>query len=201
MTQKCHLQISLRAMKLPSELLFELTRNRAFEPNFEGTVFSHFKGSLFNRELKHFGKGSFRLFKSKMAWNFSSVFDLDCLLDGLVDENVAKIYFLLSQVSLWTKSFTLEFKWKPFFGARNVAIRHTVVGTGSDGHESNGDCNLRVRPNLANERFNSEDFILEEEEIVFDGFSDGLILSGEGEFCPFSFPFKVFSVIKFFLGR
>lgn len=83
-------------MKLPSEFLFELTRNRAFESDFKGTVFSNFKGSLFNREFKHFGKGSLRLFKSKMAWNFSSVFDLNCLFNWLVYENVAKIDFLLS---------------------------------------------------------------------------------------------------------
>jgi hypothetical protein len=42
---------------------------------------------------------------------------------------------------------------------------------------------------------------LKEEEVVFDGLSDSLVLSGKGKLGSFSLSFKVFSVVEFFFRR
>jgi hypothetical protein len=136
-----------------------------------------------------------------VAWDFASVLNLDCLLDGLIDKDVPKIDLLLSKVSLWSKSFSFKLKWESFLCTRNVAIRHTVVSACSDWHKSHSDGDFRVGPDFTDERLDSEDFILEEEEVVFDGFSDSLVLSGKRKLGSFSFPFKVFSVVEFFFRR
>lgn len=106
MSQKRHLQISLRSLQVPSELFFELTRYRTLELDLERAALSNFQGFLLNRELKHFGKCSFWLLKSKMARNLASVFNLDRLLYWLINEDVSKIDLLLSEISFRSQSFT-----------------------------------------------------------------------------------------------
>lgn len=49
-----------------------------------------------------------------MALDFSSVFDLNRLLDGLVHKNIAEVDLLLGQIGFWAESFSFEFEWQSF---------------------------------------------------------------------------------------
>ncbi len=96
-------------MKLPSEFLFELSRDGAFEPDLKRAVLSNFKSSFLHWKFKHFSKGSFWFLKRKMARYLSSVLDLYCLSDRLVNEDISKVYLLLSEVSFRPQSFSFQF--------------------------------------------------------------------------------------------
>ena len=43
-----------------------------------------------------------------MALDFSSVLDLDGLLDGLIHKDIAEVDLLLSEICLWAESFSLK---------------------------------------------------------------------------------------------
>lgn len=96
-----------------------------------------------------------------MALDFSSVFNLDGLLNGLVHEDIAEVDLLLSQIGFWTDPFTLQFERKSLLGAADVAVSHTLVVVGLSWHESHCDCDLTVRPDLAHLWFDLEDMVLE----------------------------------------
>lgn len=125
-----------------------------------------------------------------MARDLSSVLDLDGLTDRLVDEDVTEVYLLLGEVCFGTQSFTFEFEWQPFFSTRDIAVSHAIVGVGLEGHKSDSNGDLAVGPDFSNKRLNLEDAILEEEQIVFNGFLDSLVFSGEGQLSTFPFAFQ-----------
>lgn len=134
-----------------------------------------------------------------MTGNLSSVLDLDGLSDGLVYKDISKVDFLLSKVSLRSKSFTFEFQGEPLFSAWNVAVCHAVISACSDRYKSYCDCDFRIGPDLSDKWFNSENFILEKEQIIFNCFSDGLIFSCKWKFSSFSLSIQIFTLIKLLL--
>jgi len=104
--------------------------------------------------------------------DLSSVFNLDGLLDRLIDKNISKVYLLLSQVCLWSQSLTLEFERKSLLSTRYIAKSNAFVGVGLSRAKCHGDGDLAVGPDLSNQGFNLEDIILEKKKIIFDSLSD-----------------------------
>ena len=137
-----------------------------------------------------------------MTRNFTSVLNLDCLLDWLIDENIPEIDLLLCQICFRTKALTFQLKGKPLLCTGNVTVCHTVVSTGRNGHECDSYGDLRVWPYFPHQRLNPENLILKQEQVVLNCFSDSLILPGQWQFSPFSLPLQVLTMVKLLLrGR
>lgn len=117
-----------------------------------------------------------------MALNLSAVFDLDGLLDWLIHKHISEVYFLLSEVGLWTDALSFELQWQPFLCAADVAVCQALVVVGLGWHESHSYGNFAVRPDLTYLRLNTEDVVLEQKQIVLDGFADCAVLARQGQF-------------------
>lgn len=82
-------------MKFPFEFLFELTWDRTLEVYLDRAVLADIKCFFIDREVEHFSECSFWFNKFESAGYFSSVLDLDCLSDWLIDKDISEVYFLL----------------------------------------------------------------------------------------------------------
>jgi hypothetical protein len=134
-----------------------------------------------------------------VALDFSSVLDLDGLLDRLINKDIPKVNFLLSQVGLWSKAFSFKFEGKPFFGAGDVAESDAFISIGLSRAEGHSNGNLAVGPDLSNQGFNFEDVILEQKEIVFNSLPDRLILSSKSKFSTLFLALSQLTRVSFFL--
>ena len=112
-----------------------------------------------------------------MAFDLSSVFNLNRLLDGLIHENVSKVDLLLSQIGFRSETLSFQFKRKSFFSTGNVAESNAFIGVGLSWTKSDCDSDFTIRPYLSNQRFYFEDVVLEEKEVIFNGFSNCLVFS------------------------
>lgn len=84
-----------------------------------------------------------------MTFNLSSVFDLNGLLNGLINEDVSEVDFLLSEISFGAEPFSLELKRESFFSAGDVAIRNTLIGIGLSRAKSNRNRDFAIGPDFA----------------------------------------------------
>lgn len=116
-----------------------------------------------------------------MTGNFTSILNLYRLLYWLIDKDIAEIDLLLSEIGLWTQSFSFEFERKSLLCAGNVAVGHAVVGVSLSWHECHCDSNFTVRPDLSQQRLYFEDIILEKEKIVFNGFSNSFVFACQSQ--------------------
>lgn len=98
-----------------------------------------------------------------MTRNFTSVLNLDCLLNGLVNENVTKVDFLLRQVGFGTQTLAFQLEGKSLLCAGNVTVCHTIVSAGCHRHERDSYGDLRVGPYFPDQRLNPENLVLEQE--------------------------------------
>ena len=85
-----------------------------------------------------------------MAFDLSSVFNLDRLLDGLIHEDISKVDLLLSEIGFGSKALSFQLKRKSFFSTGNIAEGDAFVGVGLSGAESDGDGDFTIGPDLSN---------------------------------------------------
>lgn len=181
MSQERHLQVSLRPLQVPPELLLELSWNRTLELNLERTALPHLQRLLLHRKLEHFGKRTLRLLQSKVALYLSPVLYLDRLIYRLVDEDVSEVNLLLSEIGLWPQALPFKLQRQSFLSTRNVTVGNAIVGIGLGGHESDSYCDLAIGPYLTHKGFDFKYVILEKEKIVLDGFADGFVLTSQSK--------------------
>ena len=110
-----------------------------------------------------------------MTLDFSPIFNLNGLLDGLIDKNISKVDLLLSKVGLWTQALSFKLQGKSLLSAGNVTESNTFVCVGLSWTEGDCDSNFAVGPDLSHQRFNFENIVLEKEQVIFNSFSDSFI--------------------------
>jgi hypothetical protein len=125
-----------------------------------------------------------------VALDLPSVLDLNWLFDRLVDKNISKVYFLLCEICLGAKTFPFQFEGKSFFCTRDIAVGDALVSIGLSWAEGDSDSDFTIRPDFSNQRFDLEDVILEEEQVILNGLSDGFVFSSQCEFCSLFLPLR-----------
>jgi hypothetical protein len=124
--------------------------------------------------------------KRSLVWNeFPVAVDLACVFNTysefslIVDEDITNVLFWKRKLSLWAFTLSSHVQCESFFRASGVAERGARVVIWTLWLEGDTAGDLSVWPDLSLKWLNCEDLILEKHWVIFDSFSDTLVLSGK----------------------